>query len=177
MEATLERAFIATHTLHGVLVMRNPDFKFGPGGTSPRKMWVDADGNTYPSGAGNKATPLVADAPMPAAIKVQQYDGFGHTHGKIGEVIPSDWYQAHYAQIKSPKGVMVTREAAAAALRASAWPDSDSPCGNAGNSKDDDAAFEGKDAEGNCIVKLFMRGKGYFKVKIPAAMFLEIVDE
>ncbi len=102
---------------------------------------------------------------------------FGSTYGTIGEIIPAEWWLAEYANTRSPKGVMVTREAAAVALRACAWPDSSAPCGLAGNSNDDDATFLDYDKDGNCIVKLFMRGKGFFKVKIPRTMFLEIVDE
>ena len=174
MMETLERVFAPTHILHGVQVMRNPDFKFRV--TSPKIMWVDEKGNVLPSGIGHKAIPIEVGLLSPAVMEARGEE-FGVSFGAVGESIPAEWFLANYAKSHAQKGVMVTREAAAAALRACAWPDSSAPCGHAGNSNDDDATFVDYDRAGNCIVKLFMRGKGYFKVRIPKAMFLEIVDE
>src|SRR5258708_26773469 len=96
---------------------------------------------------------------------------FGVTYARTGEIIPAEWYRTNQILEGGKKGVMVTREAAGAALKSCAWPDSDAPCGHAGNSHDDDATFEGKDADGNCIVKLFLRSKGYVRLRIPRTMF------
>lgn len=172
METLEKPVFAPTHRLHGKLVMKNPEL--GGKNQNPQKLWMDEEGNYYRSGVGNKAEPLDN---LPAVTMVAKGGEFGETFGKVGEIIPTEWYLAHFAQEYSPKGVMVTREAAATALRACAWPDSDAPYGSAGNSKDDDATFEGKDAEGNCLVRLFMRGCGFVMVKIPRTMFLEVVDE
>lgn len=170
---TLEKAFIPSHLLHGVPVMRNPN-ALGP--SDFKHYWVDESGTVHRSGINHKAERIVKD-PDPGFVADRENTSFGVAYAKIGEVIPSDWWMTHYAHARSPKGVMISREAAAAALRACAWPDSSAPCGQAGNSNDDDATFSGKDSAGNCIVRLFIRGKGYFQVKIPAAMFLEVVDE
>lgn len=167
MMETLEHAFAATHTLNGVPVMRNPNWR--PGGP----LWIDEAGTAYRSGAGRKSEPIVRERLSVATMEAKGEE-FGETYGVIGEVIPAEWWKTQY---RPGRGVMVTREAAAAALRACAWPDSAAPCGMGSSSNDDDATFTGYDAAGNCIVRLFMRGKGYFKVKIPRAMFLEIVDE
>jgi hypothetical protein len=83
----------------------------------------------------------------------------------------------HHSLNASPKGVMVTREMAGCVLRACAYPDSDAPCGIGADSKDDEATFVGKDSEGNSIVRLFMRNKGFVTVKIPHLVFMEIVSE
>lgn len=169
MTETLEIGFAATHMLwNGTPVMRNPDWIPR---TGTHNLWVDAEGKTH--GATPKAQPIVREN-LPSVTLESQGEEFGETYGVVGEVIPAEWWKAQY---RPEKGVMVTREAAAAALRACAWPDSAAPCGHAGNSNDDDATFAGYDREGNCIVRLFMRGKGYFNVKIPRTMFLEIVDE
>jgi len=153
--------------------MKNPD---ADGFRDIANFWIDAEGNTHRTGSGHKAELLTYDD-LPAVTMVAKGGEFGESYGTIGQIIPTEWWLSHYAQEHASKGVMVTREAMAAALRASAWPDSDAPCGSAGNSKDDDATCDGKDAEGNCIVRLFMRGSGYFKVKIPRNLFLEVVDE
>lgn len=176
MPETLEKpAFTATHILDGRLVMRNPET--GKKGLPPiHQFWVDESGLTYATGVGRKASLLEGIQLSPAPV-IRKGGEFGEARTLIGEIIPVEWYISRYAQEHSAHGVMVSREAVGAALRACAWPDSDSPCGSGGNSKDDDAVFEGKDADGNCIVNLFMRGKGLFKVKIPSNMFLEVVDE
>ena len=175
MTETLERVFAPTHNINGVPVMRNPDWKPGPGGGGWNNMWVDDNFVPQKSGRGNKAEPY-APLSLPAVTKIAAGGEFGTTFGAVGEVVPAEWWLADYANNSSQLGVMVTREAAAAALRACAWPDSSAPCGQAGNSNDDDASFEGYDRDGNCVVRLFMRGKGYFKVKIPRALFLEIAE-
>lgn len=170
---TLEKDFAATHVLNGVPVMRNPNWVPRSGVNT---LWVDAEGNILGSGVGRKAFPIPRHE-LPVATVTKQGGKFGKTYGTLGEAIPTEWWLTTYVSNHSARGVMVTREAAAAALRACAWPDSSAPCGLAGNSNDDDAAFEGMDEAGNCIVRLFMRGYGYFRVRIPKAMFLEIVDE
>lgn len=153
--------------------MRNPAWV--PRVSKPQDLYVDENGKCVTMAVGRKPL-LISSQELPAATKIMQGGEFGQTYGTVGEVIPAEWFLTEYARSHSQKGVMVTREAAAAALRACAWPDSAAPCGQAGNSNDDDASFVDYDAEGNCIVKLFMRGKGYFKVKIPRVMFLEVIE-
>jgi hypothetical protein len=170
MTEELDKIFVPTHILNGIPVMRIFPWKFG---TDP---WIDENGNTYKGTTKNKAAPIELGILHPMAQQSRD-EKFGVTYGRIGEEISSEWWLSHYSHSHAEKGVMVTREAASAALRACAWPDSSAPCGQAGNSNDDDAVFVGRDEGGNCIVRLFMRGKGYFRVKIPASMFLEIVDE
>lgn len=154
--------------------MRNPAWV--PRVSKPQDLYVDENGKCVTMAVGRKPLPISSQE-LPAATKIVQGGEFGQTYGTVGEVIPAEWFLTEYAQNRSAKGVMVTREAAAAALHACAWPDSNAPCGVGSNTNDDDAAFAGYDREGNCIVKLFMRGKGYFRVKIPRTMFLEIEDE
>jgi hypothetical protein len=175
METLEKPVFAPTHRLHGKLVMKNPEFA-GKGFGNKERFWVDEMGAFHRTGVGHKAE-LLEDDQLPAVTKIEKGGEFGETFGRIGEIIPTEWYLAHYAQEHSNKGVMLTREAFGAAMRCATYPDSDSPCGSAGNSKDDDATFEGKDRDGNCIVRLFMRGSGYFLVKIPRTMFLEVMNE
>lgn len=171
----METVFAPTHTVDplGIRVMRNPDWVIAHG---PSKHWVDEEGNFHRTGVGAKAY-LIEDAELPAVTKMlEEGSVFGVTYAKIGDVIPSEWWRTHHTLEGGKKGVMITREAAGAALRASAWPDSDAPCGHAGNSHDDDATFEGKDKDGNCIVKVFLRNKGYVRLRIPRILFFEVVE-
>lgn len=168
MTESLDKLFLPTHTVDGVPIMRNPDR------TGPSNHYVDEAGNLYHAGVKKVA---IYTPPPAAVVRIEPKKPVAVSAHPVGEVIRTDHWIVEYARAHSPNGVNVTREAAAAALRACAWPDSAAPCGHAGNSNDDDATFESYDSNGDCIVKLFMRGKGYFKVRIPQTMFLEIVDE
>lgn len=176
MTAVAEKLeFVATHVIKGNPVMRNPNWVHGRGVGG---FWIDAEGKLYTPGQGSsKAVPL-SEAPKVIAATVGPTEGgeFGVTYARVGDIIPAAQYHTNALGVPT-KGVMVTRDAAGAALRASSWPDSQAPCGHAGNSNDDEATFENKDAEGNCIVRLYMRGKGYVKIKIPRTLFFEVVEE
>jgi hypothetical protein len=172
--STAEKTFFApTHTLEtGVLVMKNPDWVLTHG---PSKHWVDAEGNFHRTGAGAKATPIAPDE-LPSVSKTAEGGEFGVTFAKVGDIIPAEWWRTQQMLEGGAKGVMLTREQAGVALRACAWPDSDAPCGVAGNSHDDEATFENKDKDGNCIVRVFLRRKGYVRLRIASQLYFEVVE-